>query len=919
MAVSAQTFLLESRRRLIHVIAQVLTVGCISTIGLLCVLLGVLNTSHILISYLYVLAIALVGSGGTLLLIHRWPLGWAMLPLVSALIGGVALSSCLLSETTLVSIPLLSLAVLIISIGQSARMTSAIGGLCTVLGALLASSAPRGTLAPAMSIGAALPGVYVIGASTLILTVWLVANRLIKTSHAAIHLADQHLSTIDQRVDVALAQIGSFMGADRAYLLQYTSDQSLHATHSWHASVAPPQRHLQTVPITSMRWWMARLEQAEIITLPQVRRLPEEARVEQTFLLTYGIHALVAAPIMLNQEIIGMVWVIASRPKPRWRRENHQLLTIVAHIIGQTLEHHHVQQALQESEARYRLLAEHATDIIMCHTPQGITRYCSPASCIVLGIVPAALTGHLMWEHALLADQEALASAYHQLVEELGTVTVTYRAQHSDGTECWLEATAHAVSDMPHGPVREIVTVIRDVTQRRMREEQVTHLAHHDALTGLANRRQFHHEATLLLANAAHETSSFALLYLDLDRFKMINDTMGHAVGDEFLVQVAERLRSCLREGDILARLGGDEFAILLPHTDGAQATMIAQRLLDRFTRPFLLQAGPVYGATSIGIACFPDHGTQIADLLKHADVAMYRAKREGAHYQHYEAFVDTLSPELLMLEVELREAITNDGLVLYYQPIVDLQTLHVVGVEALIRWEHPQRGLLGPSQFIPVAEEGGFIRALDRWVVRRAIAQMHEWAADAPSHVAVNLSMRSLHDRNLAPYIAECLRESGVTAAQLSIEITESAMMDDLAMTRQVLGELQVLGLHVALDDFGTEYASLRHLKALPVHALKIDSTFVQGIGRDAADEAIARAVLALGHGLQLDVIAEGVTNEPQRTWLLATGCRYAQGFGLAEPRPAAQIPQLRTVTLREVGSAPANALSPQELKIGS
>jgi EAL domain-containing protein (putative c-di-GMP-specific phosphodiesterase class I) len=273
----------------------------------------------------------------------------------------------------------------------------------------------------------------------------------------------------------------------------------------------------------------------------------------------------------------------------------------------------------------------------------------------------------------------------------------------------------------------------------------------------------------------------------------------------------------------------------------------------------------------------------------------MYRAKREGAHYQHYEAFNDTLSPELLVLEVELRTAIDTGGLMLYYQPIVDLHTLEVLGVEALVRWDHPQRGLLGPGQFIPVAEEGGFIRALDRWVVRRAITQMNEWATDAPPQVAINLSMRSLHDRSLVAYIAACLRSSGVAATQVTIEITESAVMHDVGVTRQVLEELQALGLRIALDDFGTEYASLRHLKALPVHALKIDSTFVHGLGRDAADEAIACAVLALGQGLHLDVIAEGVTNEQQRTWLLATGCRHAQGFGLAEPCPAAQIPQLR------------------------
>jgi diguanylate cyclase (GGDEF)-like protein/PAS domain S-box-containing protein len=893
MTASAETFLFESRRRLVRGIAQVLTIGCSLTGLLVLAALPFFANRAMLVSYLEILGLAFVGSVATLLLLDRSSLGKATLPLVVALIGGVALSSLLLPETTLVSVPLLSVVILIVSLGESRRLAFGISALCVVLGAALASQAPHMVLPAQFSIGAALPAVYVIGSATLLVVVLLVSSRLISTSQAAIRLAEQRTNDAADALDTALAQVADFLGADSAQLLQYLpAERCWHVTNSW-ASKRTPTRGLPVAgfPAEALPWWSTQILSGASVATPCLQALPPEARQETAFLAAHGVRALLAAPVFSGETVSGCLLLSAAMLRPSWKHANQAMLTIVARMVAQVLERSAMQTALQASEMRYRLIAEHATDIIACHTADGITRYCSPASRTVLGTPPEALVGLPLWHHALPADQATLEAAYRDLLDNQGSVTLTYRARHADGADRWLEATAHAVRSAGGAEVREIVTVTRDITVRRVREAQVEKLAFNDALTGLANRRSFQHKAERRLREAIQSQRMLSLLYLDLDCFKLVNDTMGHAVGDDLLVQVAERLRSGVREGDVLARLGGDEFAVLLPQADAAQAAALAQRILDQFTQPFVLRGGPVYVTTSIGIACAPGDGTTIEELLKHADVAMYRAKRDGGHYHRYEPQLDTFSPELFVLDAELRQAIESDGLTLYYQPIVDLATHELVGVEALVRWQHPTRGLLGPGEFIPVAEERGLIRALDRWVLRRAIEQMSEWGSAAPPRVAVNLSMRSLHDRGLVQYVEACLRSSGVSPSCVTIEITESAAMHDVRVTRQVLDELHILGIRIALDDFGTEYASLRHLKALPVHALKIDSTFVQGLGTDAGDEAVARAVLALGHGLQLDVVAEGLTTEQQRAWLEAAGCRYAQGFGIATPRPPTSV----------------------------
>ena len=414
--------------------------------------------------------------------------------------------------------------------------------------------------------------------------------------------------------------------------------------------------------------------------------------------------------------------------------------------------------------------------------------------------------------------------------------------------------------------------------------------ATHDPLTDLPNRVLLHDRLAEATRHTRHTGSPTALLLLDLDRFKDVNDTLGHAVGDRLLVEVAARLRGVARPSDTVARLGGDEFAVLLPTADAARVGAVAAAL-----RPALEESVEIDGHTlsvgvSIGSARCPDHGADGTTLLRHADVAMYVAKRAGSGYAVYDPRHDSYSAGRLMREAELRQALATNELVLHYQPTVDLRTGRATGVEALIRWAHPTHGLLAPDQFIPLAEQTGLIVPLTRWVLEHALAQQATWArAGRPLAVAVNLSVRTLHDEHLPETLAWLLRRSAIAPEQVTLEITESVLMADPTQARAVLTRLSALGVRVAIDDFGTGYSSLAYLKQLPVDAVKIDKSFVHSMGTTDAtkDTAIVRSIIELGHNLGLVVVAEGV--EDRETWeqVRALGGDMAQGYYMSRPLP--------------------------------
>ncbi|WP_051482664.1 bifunctional diguanylate cyclase/phosphodiesterase [Synechocystis sp. PCC 7509] len=429
------------------------------------------------------------------------------------------------------------------------------------------------------------------------------------------------------------------------------------------------------------------------------------------------------------------------------------------------------------------------------------------------------------------------------------------------------------------------------VMQKRV-EGIIRHQASHDLLTDLPNRALFNERIFLALANAHGRGEILAVVFLDLDRFKTINDTLGHAVGDQLLQNAASRLKGCLRKVDTLARWGGDEFTLLLPQISCAEdVRKTAQRILDTFSTPFCFGNQELHITTSIGIALAPYDGEDAETLVKNADTAMYCAKQLGKNnYQFYAPTMNIKALGQLVLENNLYKALEREEFLLHYQPQVDLNTGEIVGMEALLRWQRPELGLVPPAQFIPLAEESGLIVPIGEWVLRTACTQNRAWqlAGLPPLRIAVNFSARQFQQPNLVKTIAQVLKETGLEPGYLELEITESLVMQNVDFTISVLGELQALGIHVSIDDFGTGYSSLSSLMYFPLDTLKIDQSFIRNLTTNPKNAAIITSVITLGHGLNLKVIAEGVETLAQLEFLRSVKCDAVQGYLFSRPLSA-------------------------------
>jgi diguanylate cyclase (GGDEF)-like protein len=435
-----------------------------------------------------------------------------------------------------------------------------------------------------------------------------------------------------------------------------------------------------------------------------------------------------------------------------------------------------------------------------------------------------------------------------------------------------------------------LVPILRRVTQRIRRQmNEIERRALYDELTSLPNRTLFGDRIEQTIMDAGQEPRSAAVMLLDLDRFREVNDALGHETGDRLLQEVASRLGETVRSSETFARLGGDEFGILLSRGSEEDATELAARIHKALETPFSLSGFPLEIAVSIGIAAYPAHGEDVDTLLQHADVAMYVAKDGHSGTALYQSEQDTSDAERLALAGELRAAIDNEELVVHFQPKAELESGLIVGVEALVRWQHPERGFIPPNEFIPIAERTGLIKPLSQYVVASALKQCGEWRASGfDLHVAVNLTIPDLLDLELPDRIGRLLAENGVQPGQLELEVTETTILADPFRVRQVLNRLNEMGLRLAIDDFGTGYSSLAYLKNLPVHTIKIDRSFVMGMCEDASDATIVRSTIDLGRNLGLGVVAEGI--ETQEVWdaLRADGCSLAQGYFISRPASA-------------------------------
>jgi diguanylate cyclase (GGDEF)-like protein/PAS domain S-box-containing protein len=455
------------------------------------------------------------------------------------------------------------------------------------------------------------------------------------------------------------------------------------------------------------------------------------------------------------------------------------------------------------------------------------------------------------------------------------------------------------------GQTSHFVAVFSDLTAIKRSEQELQQLAHYDPLTGLPNRLLFTDRAAQALTYAGSSKRGCALLLIDLDHFKNINDSLGHNVGDQVLKAVAERLKGLFDSGMTLARLGGDEFALLQENCQQVmQAAGLAQRVLDAMKEPFVLDSHPLFISASVGISLFPSDAQSAEQLLRNADSALFKAKSDGREgYALYTEELTAHAQQRVELASELRRAIDRHELRVFYQPVHDLESSRILGVEALVRWQHPERGMVSPGEFIPIAEQSGLIGEIDGWVLNTACRQMCDWLAAGVevSFVAVNVSSRLFSRGDLDRQVAEVLRETGLDPAYLELEVTESAVMEDPEQAIEQLHRLRELGISLAIDDFGTGYSSLLRLKRMPVQKLKIDQGFVAGLPSDEDDIAIVRVIIALAQSMGMNVLAEGIEHADQAGFLLANGCELGQGYWFARPMPAEQIDWLRAPDFRQ------------------
>ncbi|HEU4503016.1 MAG TPA: EAL domain-containing protein [Nitrospira sp.] len=582
--------------------------------------------------------------------------------------------------------------------------------------------------------------------------------------------------------------------------------------------------------------------------------------------------------------------------------------TILSQRIRYLLRGSQTLRALLRSEARLGLAQRIAKIGNWEWQPESGGFSASYELCRLMGIRPQDFGGTLdaYLQAVDIEDRERFHHALTQILTERTPCDIDHRIVLPNGSEFTVNLQAEAVFD-DQLKALTIVGTAQDISERKRSEREIHRLAYFDSLTGLPNRVLFKDRVTQAIAHARRYQYNLALLFLDLDRFKITNDTLGHHIGDLLLKHVADRLMDSVRHSDTigrttdtdrnheLARLGGDEFTVLLTNLRDVQdAGKVARRILEALARPFSISGHEVFVTVSIGIAIFPTDGDSVDLLLKSSDTAMYHAKEQGRNnFQYYSNAMNAAANERLMLEAEVRQATEREEFVLYYQPQVDLRSGRIVGAEVLIRWLHPQRGLLGPNEFLQAASDTGIIRAIDEWVLRTACRQARAWqqrGLTVPS-VSVNVSNSLFHGSTLLRAVQAALEETGLTANRLELELTEPIAMRNLEASLTILHQLKNLGVQLSIDDFGTGHSSLSYLQRLPFNRVKIDHSLIREILIKTEPVPMVRAIIAVAHSLQLDVLGEGVEQEQQRAILMAEGCDQAQGYLFGHPMPAAEF----------------------------
>lgn len=551
------------------------------------------------------------------------------------------------------------------------------------------------------------------------------------------------------------------------------------------------------------------------------------------------------------------------------------------------------QRTRRQTEERFRSLVLNTSDVITILTADGAIDFHSPSAGRIWGYSAEALRNVSFFGLVHADDAEvALGLITQALTRPRLSMSAEIRLRLADGSWCYFEVIATNLLRDPR--VSGIVTTFRDITERKNFEQALRYQAFHDSLTDLPNRTLFLERVERALVRADRNGTKISVMFIDLDNFKVVNDSLGHAIGDQLLVTLTERIKSCLRHEDTLARLSGDEFALLIEDVrDYDDPRRLANRVQEQLQAPFVLNRREVFASVSIGIALSDPSHSRPDDLLRDADLAMYRAKVNGkSRCEVFDFTMNEQASERLALETHMRRAIERDELRVFYQPIVRLDDASVVGFEALVRWEHPQRGLISPADFIPLAEETGMIVPIGAWVLEEACRQVKVWqderCTDRALLLSVNVSARQFQEPDLVETVAAVLGRTGFDPTSLKLELTESLMMQDVERTIQRLHELKGLSIQLAIDDFGTGYSSLAYLRRFPISVLKVDKSFIHRLGTGAQDDAIVRSIVTLAGDLGMQVVAEGIETAEQLDALRALRCTYGQGYHFSRPLPA-------------------------------
>ena len=609
-------------------------------------------------------------------------------------------------------------------------------------------------------------------------------------------------------------------------------------------------------------------------------------------------------------EAAGKITVRTGRPLERTALKT---LETFSTQVGLALESAALASALLErqSSERFRALVQNSSDVIIVLEPDGSIRYDAPSITSILGYDASQLVGDAFVSFVHPDDRSSMLTLFADVRDQAGTRRQhEFRAVHRDGSTCVLEAVLSNMLEDDN--VNGIVLTAHDVTARKQLEEQLTHQAFHDVLTGLANRALLLDRLTHALNGKRRSGEQVCVLFIDLDDFKTVNDSLGHGPGDELLALIGSRLRTAVRPQDTCARLGGDEFAVLLEDVRSPRAAnLAAERIQDALSQPATIAEIEIPVRASIGIAL--DDSTQTPEgMLRNADTAMYRAKAAGkGGIEIFDPDMHSAVRERLRMKTELQHAVSESEFKLQYQPIVVIATGEISGFEALVRWDNPRRGLVHPVEFVPIAEDTGLIVPIGRWVLQEACAQLARWQATTkrPLRMNVNLSVKQLRHPGLVIEVADAIATAGIDPTDLTLEITETLLVNDAEAIILHLQRLKELGVKIAIDDFGTGYSSLEYINRFPADSIKIDKSFIDNLGSGGAEDRLMAVILRLGTALDLTTVAEGVEEPAQLERLRELGCDFAQGYHLGRPLDARAVDELLQQPHAELGSASARS----------